>query len=267
MEMKSDDQYISDVRKLAATIKKYTGIPEKRMHDFIMENSAAQILPCANILCKTDAQREKLHALFEFKNVYETVKSADAGREHILNSTCKAKKYFVDLYADKNDKERVAVAFLDSKFKVIATKIMFTGSPNTANINMYELMKETLFFNSVSVVLAHNHISGVKRPSKEDIDATAKIKTLLNSVDVNLADHVIVTGDDAVSMADEGLLDMNRSMQGLAKVATSDVKEPTIKREKQGNGKQSILSKLERNKQKVAQQWKTDTRKTKGMEI
>ena len=58
--------------------------------------------------------------------------------------------------------------------------------------------------NATSVVLAHNHTSGIALPSREDERTTEKLKTALDAMGIRLADHIIVAGDDFVSMADNG---------------------------------------------------------------
>ena len=57
-----------------------------------------------------------------------------------------------------------------------------------------------------TVVLAHNHPSGIALPSYEDIATTRRLAAALNTVDVVLADHIVVADDDYVSMADSGYL-------------------------------------------------------------
>ena len=71
------NQYLDDRERLATLIEKHTGIPAAKTVGFIKEYGVEQMLPCANMLCTTDMQRKKLTAVFEFKNVYETVKQGE----------------------------------------------------------------------------------------------------------------------------------------------------------------------------------------------
>ena len=57
-----------------------------------------------------------------------------------------------------------------------------------------------------SVVLAHNHTSGIAVPSQEDVRTTKSVSHALDLVGVYLADHVVVADEDYVSMAESGLL-------------------------------------------------------------
>ena len=90
--MPKNKQYKEDSARLAVLVEKYTNIPQDRVYQFVMENTADNLLPYANELCKTSAQREKLNALFEFKNLYEIVKGAE-NREYVLDSQEKAMEY------------------------------------------------------------------------------------------------------------------------------------------------------------------------------
>ena len=56
------------------------------------------------------------------------------------------------------------------------------------------------------IILAHNHPSGNTKPSKADIEVTKKLKNGCNILEINLLDHLIITKDSYISLADEGLL-------------------------------------------------------------
>ena len=58
--------------------------------------------------------------------------------------------------------------------------------------------------NASSVVLAHNHTSGVALPSQADLDTTQRLKDVLEPLGILLADHIVVADNDFVSMADNG---------------------------------------------------------------
>jgi len=121
----------------------------------------------------------------------------------ILNSTKKAGDFLVPRFFGERD-EVVYMVCLDAKFKLINCKLMSRGSVNTANINVRKIVENALAFNSMSVILAHNHISGVALPSQEDKDTTRRIADALKAVDIVLTDHIIVADGDYVSMADNG---------------------------------------------------------------
>ena len=66
-------------------------------------------------------------------------------------------------------------------------------------------MEFALSANATSVVLAHNHPSGIALPSQADIAATERLSVALDAVGIILADHIIVSDEDFVSMAASGV--------------------------------------------------------------
>ena len=61
-----------------------------------------------------------------------------------------------------------------------------------------------LAVNATTVVLAHNHPSGIAVPSHEDVQTTHRIASALQTVEIMLADHVILADGDCVSLAQSG---------------------------------------------------------------
>ena len=202
--MGQDKQYREDSARLAVLIEKYTNIPQDRVYQFVMENTAEMLLPHANKVCKTTAQRQKLTALFEFKNLYEVIKSADKDRVYQFTCPDEVKEYFKNYFADARDKEYFAVAYLDTKNQVIKTDRLFTGTVAKAHVYPREIFKEALFLNANAVMLAHNHPSGDLTPSKPDIEMTAHIQQGMDLMGLSVLDHIIVGGNQAVSLLELG---------------------------------------------------------------
>lgn len=255
MQKEKTNQYKADSLRLASLIESYTDIPKERVFDFVLENTAEELLPCANVFCETDAQREKLHTLFEFKILYETVKTSEKNRIYQLNTTEKAMDYFKGYFSDMKDKERICVAFLDGAHNIIASKIVSEGTVSSSNIHLREIIKDALFYNAVSVMMAHNHPAGTTRPSTSDIQTTKKIKDSLDIVDINLIDHIIVAGDRAASLADFGYIYLD-SQKSTPSVAAPESTYAKSKKPQHTSDKLSIEDKLELYKQKAALQSK-----------
>jgi DNA repair protein RadC len=56
---------------------------------------------------------------------------------------------------------------------------------------------------ATSIILAHNHPSGNVKPSSEDIRVTKKLKEAAKLLDIELHDHLIITDNNYLSMAEE----------------------------------------------------------------
>ena len=123
----------------------------------------------------------------------------------ILDTTSKCGQYLLPYFHGEKE-EVVYLLCLDAKCKALDCILIQSGDVNAAGISVRKVVKAALAANATSVVLAHNHPSGVALPSEEDRRVTRIVKSALDAVDVLLVDHIIVADDDFVSLADDGVL-------------------------------------------------------------
>jgi DNA repair protein RadC len=102
--------------------------------------------------------------------------------------------------------EVFAVVHLDAQNRVLDYVEMFRGTVSQTSVYPREVVKECLARNAATLVLVHNHPSGVAEPSRADEHLTQTLKSALSLVDVRVLDHMIVAGDQVLSMAERGLL-------------------------------------------------------------
>lgn len=100
--------------------------------------------------------------------------------------------------------ETVFLLCLDAKCKVLACREVGEGSVNSANVPIRRVVEIALAEGASTVILAHNHPSGIALPSSEDLATTRRLYAALATVDVILADHIVVADDDYVSMMQSG---------------------------------------------------------------
>jgi DNA repair protein RadC len=79
------------------------------------------------------------------------------------------------------------------------------GSVNSANIPVRRVVEIALQSNATTVVLAHNHPSGLAIPSDEDVQTTIRVAKAMAAVEITLADHIVVADNDFVSLAQSGI--------------------------------------------------------------
>ena len=127
-----------------------------------------------------------------------------ASQTVILNTLEKCAEYMVPFFFGRQV-ETVFLLCLDAKCKVLCCKKVGEGSVNSAGISARKVVETALAANASSVIMAHNHPSGVAVPSPEDIQTTKRIAVALDAVDVVLADHIVVADEDYVSMAQSGI--------------------------------------------------------------
>lgn len=100
--------------------------------------------------------------------------------------------------------ETVFLLCLDAKCKVLCCREVSEGSVNAASISMRKIVDVALSSNATSVVLAHNHPSGLALPSPEDVQTTLRVAKALDSIDVILVDHLVISDGDYISLAQSG---------------------------------------------------------------
>lgn len=97
--------------------------------------------------------------------------------------------------------------WLDAQNRLIAWEELFRGTLNQTSVYPREVVKRALAHNAASVLLCHNHPSGVAEPSAADESLTRHLKEALGLVDVRVLDHFIVAGTaQPLSFAERGLL-------------------------------------------------------------
>ena len=124
-------------------------------------------------------------------------------RDDVMDSVA-ASKAFLSARLRDQVIEVFAILFLDNRNRVICYKQLFTGSISSATVHPREIIRHCLDYNAASVILAHNHPSGIAEPSQADINLTQHLKTTLKVIDVIVHDHVSI-GDQCVSLAERGL--------------------------------------------------------------
>ena len=100
---------------------------------------------------------------------------------------------------------------LDAKCKLLCCKKVGEGSANSAGVPIRKIVEMAMGYNASSVVLAHNHPSGLAIPSPDDIHTTRRVAAALDAVEISLADHIIVADEEFVSLAQSGVYRPNES--------------------------------------------------------
>lgn len=126
-----------------------------------------------------------------------------AQRVEVLTTLDACGAYLVPRFFGRSN-ETVFLLCLDAKCKVLCCKEIGEGSVNSTSISIRKVVETALSANATTVVLAHNHPSGVALPSSEDVQTTRRVAAALSAVEVHLADHIVVAEGDYVSMVQSG---------------------------------------------------------------
>jgi len=121
----------------------------------------------------------------------------------VLPTVEKCGEYLVPFFYGRRN-ETVFLLCLDAKCKVLCCREIGEGSVNSAGVPIRRIVETALGANATTVVLAHNHPSGLALPSGEDVQTTRRVAAALSAVEISLADHIIVADEDFVSIAQSG---------------------------------------------------------------
>jgi DNA repair protein RadC len=118
----------------------------------------------------------------------------------------KTVRQYLALHLAEYEREVFSALWLDSQHCLIAAEHLFIGTLTQTSVYPREVMKRALHHNAAAVILAHNHPSGVAKPSQSDRMLTDTLKQTLALVDVRILDHFIVAGSNVLSFAEHGFL-------------------------------------------------------------
>lgn len=123
----------------------------------------------------------------------------------VMNSPQRVRDY-LRLLLTNLEREAFVCLFLNSQNRVIEAETLFYGTLTQTSVHPREIVKRSLYHNAAAVIFAHNHPSGVARPSTADMVLTCELMDTLKLVGVAVHDHFIVAGMNIVSFAERGLL-------------------------------------------------------------
>jgi DNA repair protein RadC len=120
-----------------------------------------------------------------------------------LNSPYLVYEFLKDkLELHKEPEEVVMLLSLDNKKNLISCCEVSRGTIDKTILNPREVYKRALVSNAKSIIIAHNHPSGIAEASEEDKVVTKIIKEAGIILDVNLLDHIIVGKENYYSFFD-----------------------------------------------------------------
>jgi DNA repair protein RadC len=103
-------------------------------------------------------------------------------------------------------REEFRVLILNNKNHLIKKSVVSVGTISEALVHPREVFREAIREAGSSIIIAHNHPSGVLTPSREDIHTTKRIKEAGEIIGIELLDHLIITESSYLSLKEEGYL-------------------------------------------------------------
>ena len=104
------------------------------------------------------------------------------------------------------DREKFMSLVLNNKNRLIKKSFISLGTVSEAIVHPREVFREAIKEGGSSVIVAHNHPSGILKPSREDITTTKRLMESGALLGIPLLDHVIISNSSFLSMKEEGYL-------------------------------------------------------------
>lgn len=103
-------------------------------------------------------------------------------------------------------REEFRIMLLNRANKVLGVFLVSVGGFAGTVCDPKVVFQAALKANASSIILSHNHPSGNLQPSGADLDLTKKLKKGGELLEIAVLDHLILTQEAYLSMADEGLM-------------------------------------------------------------
>ncbi len=107
---------------------------------------------------------------------------------------------------EDSDREMFVVMALDVKNRPVNIQICHIGSLNASIVHPREVLKMAILCNAASIMVFHNHPSGLTNPSNEDRDVTDRLQRACEIMGVELLDHLIVGDNEFLSFKEKGYM-------------------------------------------------------------
>ena len=121
--------------------------------------------------------------------------------EQIMSSQKLAKMMQQKIGHEKQ--EHLLALYLNTQNQIIHQQVIFIGTVNRSIAEPREILHYAIKHMATSLILVHNHPSGIIHPSKNDDGVTQQMIEACNCLGIVFLDHLIVSTDDYYSYREE----------------------------------------------------------------
>ena len=204
-ELDKEKEIISFILSNGISVEKSKTITEKLYYKFynlhnIVNASEKELIKIKGLGAKKSKLLKSVPKLLE----YYLLSSLKLSASHFK------KKDLIDYLIIKLGKlkfETFSIICLDINKRFVSMEQIFRGTIDSATIYPRDLVEKSLSAGASYVIIAHNHPSGVSKPSKEDLEITHALYNAFLTVNIKMIDHLIVAGNSVYSFRDNGIFD------------------------------------------------------------
>lgn len=118
-----------------------------------------------------------------------------------LKDAEQAKEYFIQLLKG-SAVEKFYIVCLDKNRRIIKNIKVAEGAMSAVALRLEPVVSDIVRYGASYAVCGHNHPAGTMDFSLDDNQTTVMIKQMLSVRGIRLMDHILVCGNEAVSMSD-----------------------------------------------------------------
>lgn len=124
---------------------------------------------------------------------FELSKRVNSGKicEKVFKNPSDIALHYMEKLKDLKKEHFIAV-FLDSKNKIIKDEVISIGTLNSSLVHPREVFKEAIKNSANSIILIHNHPSGLVESSDEDYRVNKVLVETGDLVGIKVLDHLII---------------------------------------------------------------------------
>ncbi len=112
---------------------------------------------------------------------------------------------YIEHYGFKTSEHFITLALSGAR-EILNQQVVAVGGTNSTTINPREIFFEATKTHASAIIIAHNHPSGICRPSNLDIETTSHICAIGELLGITLLDHIILAKEEYFSFSEHGML-------------------------------------------------------------
>lgn len=133
-----------------------------------------------------------------------------ASRENVTRSKVEASdpalREYLQFKLRSRSNEELHAVYFDVGGGFLSEECVGVGGVSHIQVRIRQIVERALQLGAAGFILAHNHPSGEPHPSEADVTATLTIARVARAMELDFADHLIVTRRTVVGMKELGLL-------------------------------------------------------------
>ena len=126
-------------------------------------------------------------------------------KERILIRKAEDVLPYISYIADKKQEYFICIS-LNGANEVIGNRVVTVGLLNTNQVHPREVYADAISDRAASVILAHNHPSGLLKASADDIETTRQLVEAGKILGISVLDHIIIARNGYFSFKERGLM-------------------------------------------------------------